>query len=146
VTTSLQQCISCVITVLDASQVELGTSYAVGTIRGNVLLLAPLDGALQLRPSLVHLDEKGAADKRANGAAAAAAEDAAGGDVDDDDDKSGIMQQVNVRVYDCCLNCTVVADLASSSSYNHGSRHRVFYHCELNRLGIYIQFGLYNYN
>lgn len=84
----------------------MGTSYAVGTIRGNVLLLAPLDGALQLRPSLVHLDEKGAADKRANGAAAAAAEDAAGGDVDDDDDKSGIMQQVNVRVYDCCLNCT----------------------------------------
>lgn len=115
-TTSPLQWTSCVITALLALQVDLGTSYAVGTIRGNVLLLAPLDGALQLRPSLVHLDEKGAADKRANGAASAAADEAAGGDMEDDDDKAGVMLQVNVRTADCCLNCTVVPDLAQ---YNH---------------------------
>lgn len=94
----------------------MGTSYAVGTIRGNVLLLAPLDGALQLRPSLVHLDEKGVADKRATGAASAAAEEAAGGDMEDDDEKAGVMQQVNVRTADCCLDRRVVADLAQ---YHH---------------------------
>ena len=76
----------------------MGTSYAVGTIRGNTLLLAPLDGALQLRPSLSHLDEKGPAEKRTNGAAAP--DEQAAVDMEEDEDKSGVMQQVNV----CILN------------------------------------------
>lgn len=80
-------------------QVDLATSFAVGTIRGNTLLLAPLDGALQLRPSLAHLDDATAGgDGKGGGAAAADERHPGGGELDEEDDKAGVMQQVSVSL------------------------------------------------
>ena len=41
---------------LTSSRVELKTTYAVGSVRGDKLLLSQLDHALQMRPSLSHMD------------------------------------------------------------------------------------------
>ncbi|KAK9820135.1 hypothetical protein WJX72_006476 [[Myrmecia] bisecta] len=41
---------------LTSRNVDVSTSYAVGTVRGDRLLLASLDEAMQMRPSLAHLD------------------------------------------------------------------------------------------
>ena len=80
----------------------MGTSYAVGVVRGGRLLLAPLDQVMQLRPSLAHLDR--GVDKAVNGAGgdAAAADERASGagpaaDAMDEDDANG-MEMEPVRV------------------------------------------------
>lgn len=41
---------------LTSSRVELKTTYAVGSVRGDKVLLSQLDHALQMRPSLNHMD------------------------------------------------------------------------------------------
>mmetsp|Transcript_4694 Transcript_4694/g.11742 ORF Transcript_4694/g.11742 Transcript_4694/m.11742 type:complete len:420 (+) Transcript_4694:132-1391(+) len=45
---------------LTSAPVELKTSYAVGSVRGDKVLLCQLDDAVQMRPSLAHLDEPAA--------------------------------------------------------------------------------------
>ena len=42
--------------VLKSQLVELPTSFAIGCVRGNRLILSPLDEAVQMRPHLGHLD------------------------------------------------------------------------------------------
>lgn len=42
--------------VLKSQLVDLPTSFAIGCVRGNHLMLAPLDEAVQMRPHLGHLD------------------------------------------------------------------------------------------
>ena len=43
--------------MLKSQSVDLPASFAVGCLRGDTLMLAPLDEALQMRPQLRHLDE-----------------------------------------------------------------------------------------
>ena len=70
---------------LTSSRVELKTTYAVGSVRGDKLLLSQLDHALQMRPSLSHMDppeqkdEKDAKGKSKQPAADAAAEPSSSG-------------------------------------------------------------------
>lgn len=42
--------------VLKSQLVDLPTSFAIGCVRGNHLILSPLDEAVQMRPHLAHLD------------------------------------------------------------------------------------------
>lgn len=42
--------------VLKSQVVDLPTSFAVGCLRGNTLMLSPLNEAVQMRPQLGHLD------------------------------------------------------------------------------------------
>lgn len=42
--------------LLTSDGVDMGTTFACGSVRDNKLLLTPLDGVLQLRPSFAHLD------------------------------------------------------------------------------------------
>lgn len=49
--------------MLKSQSVDLPASFAVGCLRGDTLMLAPLDEALQMRPQLRHLDESKKATK-----------------------------------------------------------------------------------
>ena len=42
--------------VLKSQLIDLPTSFAIGCVRGNQLILSPLDEAVQMRPHLGHLD------------------------------------------------------------------------------------------
>lgn len=73
---------------LRSTLTEDRTTLAVGTIKGGRLLIAPLDYALQLRPSLQHLNVAAAQQKK---------EDADGADLDEEDDEPK-MHAVEVQV------------------------------------------------
>lgn len=62
-------------------------------VRGDKLLLVPVDNALQLRPSLAHLDKPAAAPGAAAGGAAEAAEE---------EDVKPELQAVKVSQHHCC--------------------------------------------
>ena len=49
--------------VLKSQVVDLPASFAVGCLKGDRLMLSPLDEALQMRPQLRHLDESKIATK-----------------------------------------------------------------------------------
>lgn len=51
---------------LVSTAADLATSFAVGTFRGGRLVLSPLSNALQLRPSMAHMDEAAAKAAKTN--------------------------------------------------------------------------------
>lgn len=59
---------------LSSARVDLRTTYALGSVRGDKVLLCQLDDAVQMRPSLAHLDDADAKDGKGKAKAAAAEE------------------------------------------------------------------------
>ena len=90
--TTLQQCMHCDSSgTLISARMKQACQHA-GVVRDDKLLLVPVDNALQLRPSLAHLDKPAAA----AGAPAAGVAEAA-----EEEDVKPELQAVKVRRHGC---------------------------------------------